>query len=65
MRIDQKNKDYILDFYFNHLEIVKFNLFGSWGIQMEPQKEQQWRERERREKKGLRSRFYYESIKIK
>ena len=63
MRIDQKNKDYILDFYFNHLEIVKFNLFGSWGIQMEPQKEQQWREREKR-KEIQRSRFYYENIKI-
>ena len=38
MRIYKKNIDYILEFYFNFSTTVNFSSFGSWRIQIEPQK---------------------------
>jgi len=49
-RIDQKNRDYILEFYFNHPKTMNFSSFISWRIHIEPQKnnnEGKDRERER------------------
>ena len=51
MRIDKKIENYILEFYFNHLAIMKFRSFGSWRIQIEPQMGVWMEEKKEREKK--------------